>query len=167
MVYCHFKMHLCDLEPVVERIYEATAAPARLPFGKISAISVRMHQQKRQPPPSAVAGQTHLSSARTRSQSSCQGIRAGCSSDAARWRCGRIKDHRPTGRRAAELPGDRRPVRDRGACNLSLGSGYSSHGVKARSSTDCYQPWPVWHRLASEGKRNRWTEYVPWRSKQV
>jgi hypothetical protein len=43
MVSCHFKMHLCDVEPVVEMIYEATAAPARLPFGRTTAISVCMH----------------------------------------------------------------------------------------------------------------------------
>ena len=43
MAYRHFKMHLCDVEPVVEMIYEATAAPARAPFGRTSAISVRMH----------------------------------------------------------------------------------------------------------------------------
>ena len=43
MAFRHFKMHLCDVEPVVEMIYEATAAPARAPFGRNSAISVRMH----------------------------------------------------------------------------------------------------------------------------
>jgi hypothetical protein len=43
MPFRHFKIHLCDVEPVWEMIYEATAAPARAPFGKKSAISVRMH----------------------------------------------------------------------------------------------------------------------------
>jgi hypothetical protein len=43
MVSCHFKMHLCNVEPVVEMIYEATAAPALTPFGRSPAISVRMH----------------------------------------------------------------------------------------------------------------------------
>src|SRR5260370_35957520 len=43
MVSCHLKIHLCDVEPLVERIYEATAAPARPPFGRAPAISVRMH----------------------------------------------------------------------------------------------------------------------------
>jgi len=43
MAFRHFKMHLCDVEPVAEMIYEATAAPARAPFGGKSAISVHIH----------------------------------------------------------------------------------------------------------------------------
>jgi hypothetical protein len=39
----HFKMHLCDVEPVGKMISEAIAAPARAPFGRKSAISVRIH----------------------------------------------------------------------------------------------------------------------------
>jgi hypothetical protein len=42
-LFRHFKMNLCDVEPCVEMIYEATAAPARAPFGGRSAISVHMH----------------------------------------------------------------------------------------------------------------------------
>jgi hypothetical protein len=36
-------MHLCDVEPVTQMIYEATTGPGRLPFGRSDAISVRMH----------------------------------------------------------------------------------------------------------------------------
>ena len=43
MAFRHFKVHLCDLEPVAGMIYEATAAPARAPFGRKSAISVHLH----------------------------------------------------------------------------------------------------------------------------
>jgi hypothetical protein len=39
----HFKINLCDVEPVVEMIYEASAARARPPSGGRSAISVHMH----------------------------------------------------------------------------------------------------------------------------
>jgi len=39
----HFEIHLCDVEPVVEMIYEAPAARARAPFGGKSAISVRVY----------------------------------------------------------------------------------------------------------------------------
>jgi hypothetical protein len=43
MVKRHFKMHLCNVKPVQEMVYGAIAAPARAPFGRSSAISVRMH----------------------------------------------------------------------------------------------------------------------------
>jgi hypothetical protein len=45
----HFKMHLCDVDPVVEMIYEATAAPARAPFGRKSATSVHLHASEVKP----------------------------------------------------------------------------------------------------------------------
>src|SRR5262249_41941270 len=38
-----FKMLLCGVEPVVEMIYEATAASAQAPFGRKRAISGRIH----------------------------------------------------------------------------------------------------------------------------
>jgi len=43
MDYRHFKMCLWDFEPVPVMVYDATAAPTRAPFGRSTAISVRMH----------------------------------------------------------------------------------------------------------------------------
>jgi hypothetical protein len=43
MVYCHFKMHLYDVKPVFKTGYEASVAPARVAFGRGTAISVRTH----------------------------------------------------------------------------------------------------------------------------
>jgi hypothetical protein len=81
-------------------------------------------------------------------------VRAVCSSDAARWRIGRKEGQRPMGRSVAELPPGPAPgKRNRGDCGLSLVSGCSSPGVKARSWIDGYQPWLLEHRLASPGQR--------------
>ena len=53
MVSCHITMHLCDTSSVLEMVYKASAAPAGLPFGRSSAISVHMHaseiQRRRRP----------------------------------------------------------------------------------------------------------------------
>ena len=88
-------------------------------------------------------GQTVWPNAHTGCPSSCQEIRAVCSSDAARWRRGRKKGSSAQGRMAAPLPGDPRPgkVSKVLSVGVSLASVCSSHGVRARSSTNGFQPY--------------------------
>jgi len=101
--------------------------------------------------------QTVWPNAHTGCPSSCQEIRAVCSSDAARWRRGRKKGSSAQGRMAAPLPGDPRPgkVSKVLSVGVSLASVCSSHGVRARSSTNGFQPYTVGHRLASDGRRSQ------------
>ena len=83
-------------------------------------------------------GQTVWPNAHTGCPSSCQEIRAVCSSDAARWRRGRKKGSSAQGRMAAPLPGDPRPgkVSKVLSVGVSLASVCSSHGVRlARQPT--------------------------------
>ena len=102
-------------------------------------------------------GQTVWPNAHTGCPSSCQEIRAVCSSDAARWRRGRKKGSSAQGRMAAPLPGDPRPgkVSKVLSVGVSLASVCSSHGARARSSTNGFQPYTVGHRLASDGRRSQ------------
>jgi hypothetical protein len=99
---------------------------------------------------------------RTHSLSSCQGWkRAAYSSDAARWRFGRKKGHRPIGPIAGGIAWGKTPgERVRCDCGLPLGSGRLSHGVKARSAIGIELPWLLEHRLLSEAKGNHCADYL-------
>jgi hypothetical protein len=102
------------------------------------------------------------SEVRTHSLSSCQGWkRAAYSSDAARWRFGRKKGHRPIGPIAGGIAWGKTPgKRVRSDCGLPLGSGRLSHGVKARSAIGIELPWLLEHRLLSEAKGNHCADYL-------